>query len=831
MPDQNAPPPPARTEHVVNQDAARISAELAGLNGGTDPFAAAVRATHMPMIVTDPRQRDNPMVFVNDSFCRLTGYSREELLGRNCRFLQGPETDPAAVAQIRRAVSNRAGIEIDIRNHRRNGEAFWNRLLMAPVLDAAGEVAYFVASQVDVTLERERLANLEGANAALIAEVADRSRALEASEERLRQLADTIREVFYIIDTGSGGVEYVSPAYQQVWGRATSGLYADHNAFLDGVHPDDRAGVTAAIARQAAGSPTEHRYRVLRPDGTERRIWDRAWPLRDEATGKVYRVVGVAEDETERAMAEDRLAASEAQLRRVNQMLRGSNETLEAQVTERTRERDLIWQTSMDLIVVLGADGLYRSVNPAWTAVLGYQPDEVVGLRFDALAHPDDMPAAHAAFASLVEGTPVCDLDIRFRAQDGTYHSFNWAATPKGKMIFAIGRDVTDRKRLEEELRQSQKMEAVGQLTGGLAHDFNNLLTGITGGLELLETRLAQGRAADAARYIAAAQGAAKRAAALTHRLLAFSRRQTLEPKPVDANRLVAGLEELVGRTVGPAIQVTVVPAAGLWPTLVDANQLENALLNLCINARDAMPGGGHLTIEAANRPLDNRSARLRDLPPGNYVSLCVTDTGAGMLPDVIARAFDPFFTTKPIGQGTGLGLSMVYGFVRQSGGQVRIHSQPGQGTTVCLFLPRHAVAADMDDGVDADAPLAAGQGETVLVVDDEPTVRMLVSDVLEELGYATLEAEDGASGLEILRSDKRIDLLVTDVGLPGGMNGRQVADAGRALRPGLNVLFITGYAENAALSEGQLEPGMQVLTKPFAMDELARRMRELLVD
>ena len=399
-------------------------------------------------------------------------------------------------------------------------------------------------------------------------------------------------------------------------------------------------------------------------------------------------------------------------------------------------------------------------------------------------------------------------------------------------MFFAVGRDVTDRKRLEEELRQSQKMEAVGQLTGGLAHDFNNLLTGITGGLELLEMRLAQGRLADAARYIAAAQGAAKRAAALTHRLLAFSRRQTLEPKPVDANRLIGGLKELVERTVGPGIVVNTVGSANLWPTLVDANQLENALLNLCINARDAMPDGGHLTIEATNHVLAARTARPGDLPPGQYVAVCVTDTGTGMEPDVVARVFDPFFTTKPIGQGTGLGLSMVYGFVRQSGGQVRIHSQVGQGTTVALYLPRHAGAdAAAEAASPHDAAVATSQGETVLVVDDEPTVRMLIADVLGEQGYGTIEAEDGAAGLEVLRSDRRIDLLVTDVGLPGGMNGRQVADAGRALRPGLKVLFITGYAENAALGKGQMEPGMQVLTKPFPMDELSRRIKELLAE
>jgi signal transduction histidine kinase/CheY-like chemotaxis protein len=398
--------------------------------------------------------------------------------------------------------------------------------------------------------------------------------------------------------------------------------------------------------------------------------------------------------------------------------------------------------------------------------------------------------------------------------------------------------DVSDRVRAQAELeaaqealRQSQKMEAVGQLTGGLAHDFNNLLAGISGSLELMGTRIAQGRMADVERYMVAAQGAARRAAALTHRLLAFSRRQTLEPKPTDANRLVAGMEELIRRTVGPAVAVETVGDPGLWSTLVDPHQLENALLNLCINARDAMPDGGTLVIEAGNRSLDGRAARVRDMPPGQYVSLCVSDNGTGMAPEVVEKAFDPFFTTKPIGEGTGLGLSMIYGFAKQSGGQVRIHSEEGRGTTVCLYLPRHLGEADEAEASGGDAPAAtpARAGETVLVIDDEPLVRMLVVDVLEDLGFTAIEAGDGPEGLKVLRSDARVDLLITDVGLPGGLNGRQVADAARALRPGLPVLFITGYAENAVLSHGHLGPGMQVVTKPFAVEDLGCKIRAIL--
>ena len=382
----------------------------------------------------------------------------------------------------------------------------------------------------------------------------------------------------------------------------------------------------------------------------------------------------------------------------------------------------------------------------------------------------------------------------------------------------------------EATLRQAQKMEAVGQLTGGLAHDFNNLMAGISGSLELIQMRMAQGRTAEVAKYVTAAQGAASRAAALTHRLLAFSRRQTLAPKATDVKQLVSGMEELIGRTIGPAIHLETVNAAGLWPSLIDPSQLENAILNLCINARDAMPDGGKVTIETGNRWLDRKAAKDRGVEPGQYISLCVSDTGTGMTPEVIEKAFEPFFTTKPIGVGTGLGLSMIYGFAKQSGGTVTIYSEPSQGTMVCVYLPRHMGEAEMaDPGAELGSAPRGIEGETVLVIDDEPTVRMLVSEVLSDLGYTAIEAEDGRTGLNILNSDARIDLLISDVGLPGGMNGRQVADAARVGRPELKVLFITGYAENAVLSHGHLDPGMHVMTKPFAMEVLAGRIRELI--
>jgi PAS domain S-box-containing protein len=511
---------------------------------------------------------------------------------------------------------------------------------------------------------------------------------------------------------------------------------------------------------------------------------------------------------------------------------------LDSLMQDRSTDRARLWELSSDLLGILNAKGYFESTNPAWTTALGWNSEAILATSIFDLIHPDDVEKTRVNLRDVAGTEEVLHFENRYRRTDGEYRWLSWAAVPEAGKFYCSGRDVTQEREARTELaaaldalRQSQKMEAVGQLTGGIAHDFNNLLMAIAGSLELLSNRLTQGRLKEAERYIVTAQSATKRAAALTHRLLAFARCQSLDSKPTNLNQLVTGMEELIRRTVGPSIKVEMAGAADLWITQIDPNQLENALLNLCINARDAMPGGGSLMVETNNQWIDDRGARERDVPAGQYVTLCVTDTGTGMTPDVIARAFDPFFTTKALGSGTGLGLSMTYGFARQSGGQVRIYSEVGRGATVCLYLPRHMGEADtIETQPDMSDMAQAVQGETVLVIDDEPLVRMLVTDVLRELGYAVIEADDGPSGLKILRSAVRIDLLITDIGLPGGLDGGQVAEAARKLRPTLKVLYITGFAEKAVLSHGHIDLGMCVLTKPFAMEALASRVKGLLV-
>jgi PAS domain S-box-containing protein len=638
------------------------------------------------------------------------------------------------------------------------------------------------------------------------------------------------------VDLRTGFRNRRSPEYLLIHGLPPDAVNETHEDWVRRIHPEDREATEKKFRDAVASKVREYtvQYRIIRPsDGELRWISVKSTIERDE-NGKAVRLVGAHTDITEQVEAERALRQSETEHRKLANQLAELNATLAERVEEKTRERDRIWNVSQDLLLVADRNGIWQTVNPAWTRTLGWSEAELLQRTSEWLEHPDDGGITRAHVKQLGAGDATVRFESRFRHKEGSYRWLSWTGVSDGNRVYAVARDVTaekaatDRlKATEEALRQSQKMEAVGQLTGGIAHDFNNLLTGIVGSLDLMQTRLDQGRTENVSRYINAAMTSANRAAALTHRLLAFARRQPLIPKSVDANALVVSLEDLLRRTIGETIDLDIVASAGLWCTLCDPNQLESALLNLAINARDAMPGGGKLTIRTANAPIDGIDADTPALLPGDYIRIEVSDTGTGMSPEVAARAFDPFFTTKPIGQGTGLGLSMIYGFARQSNGHVLIDSKLGAGTSVKLYLPRHDGDAAMERVASAVADEVAATGETVLVVEDEPVVRGVIMEMLQDQGYRALEAVDGPSGLRILRLNKRIDLLVTDVGLPG-MNGRQLADQARETRPDLKILFITGYAENVAIADGFLQPGMEMITKPFDLDNLSRRIRNM---
>jgi PAS domain S-box-containing protein len=620
----------------------------------------------------------------------------------------------------------------------------------------------------------------------------DMTEAYAARRDRDRSW--TLSPVVKVVATVSGRMLAVNPAWTRLLGWTEAESVGRHvNDFLA---PEGLEAGMRGLEQLARGrTMVDYETVSLTRSGERRRI---SWTTMPE-DGTLY---AFGRDVTAERQAAAALADSRA-------------------------ERDRIWNTTNDLMAVAGQDGYLKSVNPAWSRLLGHDEATLLARPFLELVAEDDRPRVRAAMARLARGESVTEFEDRLLHADGRTSLIAWNGEPLGDTFYVVGRNVTEQRRVEEALRQSQKMEAVGQLTGGIAHDFNNLLQGITGSLELLQKRLAQGRLGDLDRFITGAMAAANRAAALTHRLLAFSRRQPLDPKPVSVNPLVASMEDLLRRTLGERIELDFILAPDLWRTLCDPHQLENAVLNLAINARDAMPEGGTLTIATGNCALDEASPFWsREMRPGAYVCLSVTDTGIGMSPETLARAFEPFFTTKPIGQGTGLGLSMIYGFVRQSEGHAAIASEPGRGTAVRLFLPRHSGEAAAEAPHDAGpARLPRGAGHTVLIIEDEPVVRGLIAEVVADLGFTALEAGDGPAGLEVLQSPRRIDLLISDVGLPG-LNGRQLADAARLLRPGLKVIFMTGYAEAAASAQGFLEPGMALITKPFAMGELAAKIR-----
>jgi PAS domain S-box-containing protein len=540
---------------------------------------------------------------------------------------------------------------------------------------------------------------------------------------------------------------------------------------------------------------------------------------------------------TKRALDE---AAEKARRRQAERRLEDINAGLELLVDARTRERDRIWRVSQDLFAVFDLQGTILSANPAWKTVLGLSPSRVEGMRNADLKHPDDHHSSVVGVAKAQERQIVSQFEERLRHRDGSYRWISWSvAAPEDKRVFAVGRDITFAKeqaatlqKAEEQLRQSQKMEAIGQLTGGVAHDFNNLLTVIVGNLEYLQ-RQSAGFLTDKSRAaVESAMRGAQRAAKLTSSLLAFSRRQALDSRQIHANELMKGMSDLLARTISERISLRTDYADDLWWTQADANQLENAILNLAVNARDAMgEAGGAIIISTENVVLDHAFCKDADIDAGEYVLICVADTGPGMDASTLQQAFDPFFTTKDFGQGTGLGLSQVYGFVKQSGGHVAITSKVGHGTRVAIYLPRliNVVASPATAPQMPAAPRS--DGETVLLVEDEADVRAYTKSILEELGYRVIEAADGPEAMAIASNRSDFKLLLTDIGLPNGMNGVELSTKMQAAQPSLKVLHVSGYASDAVVQRSKLDKDINLLRKPFSFAALAERLRYLLQD
>jgi PAS domain S-box-containing protein len=658
---------------------------------------------------------------------------------------------------------------------------------------------------------------------------------LRQSYERLRMAEEASGVGAFELDLASDRWEW-TPQVAVLFGFDPRDPELSFEDLQRTIFVDDVPKVRAAIETAIENGSFHVEIRVRHSDGSFHWLAGSGRIATDESQCARW-LRGAYHEITERKMLEARLLAL--------------NETLEARVTERTHElaasvtkleetehrfRMLVEGVTDYALFMLDPAGNIVNWNSGAERIKGYKSGEIVGQHFSTFYTEQDRQRRlpEKALATAARTGKYESEGWRVRKDGSTFWAnaiINTIEDADGRLIgFAkITRDLTEKRAAEERMRQAQKMEAVGQLTGGIAHDFNNLLTVVSGNIDALQRRLPKDADDSLRRLTDAALRATMRAALLTHRLLAFSRRQPLEPKSVSVNLLITGITEIVHRTLGETIHVETVLAAGVWPTFVDPNQLESALLNLAVNARDAMPHGGKLTIEAANVYLDERYAANAEVAPGQYVGVFVSDTGIGMTPELVEKAFDPFFTTKEVGQGTGLGLSQVHGFIKQSGGHVKIYSEVGVGSTIKLYLPRD-VSRDTDgEAQTGTALIPQANGETVLVVEDEADVRTLTVEILRELGYRVIEAAEAGAGLRLLDAHDEVSLLFTDVGLPGDMNGRQLAEEAHRRRRGLKVLYMSGYARNAIVHEGRLDPGVDLIMKPFTYDGLAAKIRQVL--
>jgi PAS domain S-box-containing protein len=724
------------------------------------------------------------LTYVNDNYCDFFGRTREELLGRTFMPLI-PDEDHVKISEHARALGREFPVGTIV--HRAilpGGEVRWLEWVNRCLFDDDGEIREYQSTGHDIT---------------------DRKRA----EDQLH-LAQLIIEqspmVLFRWEVGPGWpMAYCSENVRQ-WGYSAPDLVAAHRPYKELIHPDDVRRITEEVHRNLASGLSEYwlEYRIVTRAGEARWVHDQTKIERD-TNGLPVCAQGIVQDITN---------------------LKRSEQALHIQATA--------LEAAANAIVITDRDGVIEWVNPAFLESTGYTLDHAKGKRPADLVSSgqQDQGFYEDLWATILRGE-VWRGQVVNRRKDGELRTEEMTITPVRaehggiSHFIAVKQDITDRLALEEQLHRAQRLESIGQLTGGVAHDFNNILTVVLGNAEMLSEELeGDQRLGPMAEMIAKG---AQRGAELTHRLLAFARKQALNPEVVKVNALVSGMGELLQRALGEHVEVQNVFSGALWPALVDAAQLESAVLNLAINARDAMPDGGKLVIEVRNIELDDDyAAREVDVQPGQYVLLAVSDSGCGIAKEDLERVLEPFYTTKEKGKGTGLGLSMVYGFVKQSKGHMKLYSEPGVGTTVKLYLPR---SVD-DSAIDLPAssmPAPTGGSETVLVVEDDELVRQHAEGQLTALDYRVIVASDGPRAMAIVRQCEDIDLLFTDIVMPGGMNGRQLADAACAIRPGLKVLYTSGYAENAIVHHGRLDPGVHLLGKPYRRSELATKLREAL--
>ena len=793
--------------------------------------------------------------FINESYARLFG--SRDFIGRTVREVfpdlagQGfYELLDRTYATGERFIAEHTPIRLQSSPDAVADEVFLD-FIYEPVRDDTGEISGLFIHGHDVTAAhvahealraRERLHEFWSTFDGALRHLADPREVMATASERLGRHLRAGRCGYSEIDPAGMFItverDWTDGAVPTAAGRwrlqdfpptLTADYRAGRTVRLDDVQGDPRVSQAAAAAYAAVGIGAQLSVPLVKDGRLVAGLFvhrARAHPWTDEDEALVRAVAERTWSEVERARAET--------------LLRELNETLEQRIEERieaARQSEArfrgIFDSTYQLIDLVGLDGTILEANRAALDTVGTKTAGVVGLpAWDAPLFrrtPEAVAALKAAFPTVAAGV-FFRTEFTLLLPDDRVRSYDFSLIPvrdqAGRVIFIVaeGRDITDLRAMEAHLRQSQKMEAVGQLTGGIAHDFNNMLQAVRSGLELARRRVGQDRADDALAFMDNAVKGVDRAAALTQRLLAFARRQVLDARPVMADALILGMVELIQRTVGSAITVQTQMNDGQWPVMCDASQVENAILNLAINARDAMPDGGTLTLATRDVRLGSAEIAGQDeVEPGDFVEISVTDTGTGMTPEVLTHAFEPFFTTKPIGQGTGLGLSQIYGFLRQSGGLVRLESSPDRGTTMRLFLPRHLQdVAIQPTQAPAQDHKGEGAGKVVVLVEDVKEVRELIAEALREKGYVVLDAEDGPVALRLFAEHVRVDILVTDLGLPG-MNGRKVAEVARERWPGLPVLFITGYA--GSMLDGQLSRGMEVISKPFTLDALIAKL------